>query len=51
MREAKPIRLSYYQVGLVSEGPLEAITVSILSCNDPECAGAPNYEDDRKSSL
>ena len=51
MKEEKPIRLSYYQAGLVSEGPLKSITVSILSCSDPDNEGAPKYEDDRKSSL
>ena len=48
MKEAKPIRLNYYQTSLVSEGPFKAITVSILSCSDPENKGAPKYEDDRK---
>ena len=48
MKEGKPIRLRYYQAGLVSEGPFKAIRVSILSCSDPDNEGAPKYEDDRK---
>ena len=48
MKEEKPVRLTYYRARLVSEGPFKTITVTILSCNDPENKGAPKYEDDGK---
>ena len=51
MKEVKPVRLSYYRTRLVSKGPFKAITVSILTCSDPDNKGAPKYEDGRKSSL
>ena len=51
MKEEKPIRLSYYRARLVSEGPFKAITVTILSCSDPDNKEAPKYEDDRKFYL
>ena len=44
VKEAKPIRLDFYQEQLTSDGPFTSCGTGIYMCKDSNNTGAPRYE-------